>query len=101
MSREREKWKKKKTIKQGEQEEVDPSRSTLEERKSGWKKKTAHNTVVVKHTPVLASLRRKLLLPRLKRKERKKKKTGKQKHRAGQGTRSEETAMLEKRNEKK
>ena len=80
---------------------MDPSRSTLEDRKSWGTKKKAHNKVVVKHTTVLASLRRKLLLPRLKRKERKKKKTGKQKHRAGQGTRSEETAMLEKRNEKK
>ena len=82
---------KKKTIKQGEQEEVDPSRSTLEERKSGWKKKTAHNTVVVKHTPVLASLRRKLLLPRLKRKERKKKQENKN---TGQGRAQEVRKQL-------
>lgn len=101
MSREREKWRKKKSNQTGRTRRGGSlTQHPRREKKWGEKKKnSAQHSRCETHTcPGILAPEAAAAAPE---KKRKKKKTGKQKHRAGQGTRSEETAMLEKRNKKK
>lgn len=100
MSREREKWGKKKSNQTGRTRRGGSlTQHPRREKKWGEKKNSAQHSRCETHTcPGILAPEAAAAAPE---KKRKKKKTGKQKHRAGQGTRSEETAMLEKRNKKK